>query len=48
MVLNSIKEVRTGIEEDNVASLGCFRGAGFFPLDEKPDHEGIINFSYKL
>jgi RimJ/RimL family protein N-acetyltransferase len=43
-----LKEVRAGIEEDNEPSLRCFQGARFTRLDEKPDHEGIINFSYNL
>lgn len=46
--LQSVKEVRAGIEEDNAPSLRCFKGADFTQLHEKPDHEGIINFSYIL
>jgi len=46
--LDALKEVRGGIEIDHIASLQCFIGAGLVRLDEKPDHENIVNFSYSL
>lgn len=43
-----IKEIRAGIEADNIPSIKCFRAAGFVQMNAEPDHEGILDFSYKV
>lgn len=40
-------EIKAGIEPDNAASVKCFEAAGFKPLADKPDDEGIIDYSFK-
>lgn len=44
--LRNVKEVHAGIEQDNVASLQCFKAVGFKQINEKPDHEGCLNFVF--
>lgn len=46
--LASVSEVCAGIEQDNVASIRCFRAVGFRQMNEKPDHDGCLNFSFPL
>lgn len=46
--VEGLQEIRGGIEEDNVASIKCFQGAGFEQLNDKPDHEGCYTFTYAL
>lgn len=43
--VRSFSEIRAGIEPDNIASVRCFTALGFKPLHEKPDEEGIIDYS---
>jgi len=40
------KEIKAGIEPDNVASMKCFVSVGFEA--EKLDGEGIMDYSYKM
>ncbi len=43
-----LKEIRAGIEQDNTVSIRCFMALGFRQLNEVPDHEGCLNFSYEM
>jgi len=40
-------EIRACIEEDNSASLNCFRACGFVARDIEPDNNGLITFFYR-
>lgn len=45
-IAHSVGEIRAGIEPDNPASVRCFSSAGFKPMSDVPDEEGIIDYSY--
>lgn len=40
-------DIRAGIEPDNEASVRCFSSAGFTPMSDKPDEEGIVDYVYR-
>lgn len=46
-IVQSFKEIRAGIEQDNIVSIRCFSAVGFRPLGIEPDDEGVIDYSYR-
>ena len=46
--IKGFKEIRAGIEFDNISSIKCFESIGFISLNAEPDDEGIIDYSLIL
>ena len=47
-VARKARELRAGIELDNLASIKCFENAGFEKISPEPDEEGCFVFAYKF